>query len=718
MQTFDAIVRRGDLRRSPAGRRPLGRGIVAAALLAAVPGLAWADPAPPSAKDKQITRVVTQLLQRAHLSRRPIDDEIAKRFLEQYVKGLDPMKMYFYQSDMDRFRQHESQLDDEILKADVRFAHDVFSTYLQRVDERLATVRELINEPVDFTIDDEIIVSRDEAQFPKTPAEARELWRKRVKYDLLVQKSSGASTDAKSAANVEAQPLSDGNPQGMTLEEARKKVLKRYETLARRLHQTDSEELLENYLSSLTAAFDPHTSYMGPRTLENFDIYMRLELEGIGAALSPGEEGYTVVSKIIPGGAADKDGRLKAEDRVIGVGQGSEGEIVDVSDWKLSDVVDLIRGKRGTIVRLHVLPVGQNAPVVYQITREKVELKDSEAQAKVFEQGRKADGSPFKVGVIDLPSFYMDMSGARQGMTDYRSTTRDVRKILDTFRAQNVDAVVMDLRRNGGGSLTEAIDLTGLFIDTGPVVQVKDALGSVQHYDDDDAGVAWRGPLVVLISKFSASASEIFAGAIQDYQRGVVVGDQTTHGKGTVQSLLDLSQQVFQARNAPKLGALKVTMQQFYRPNGASTQDRGVVSDIELPSLTTHLKVGEADLDHHLEFDQVPAVPFQKAGMVDPTILDQLRMLSQQRVKASPDFQKMQESISRYNARKDRKSISLNEEKFLAERKELDSEKAEEKELEKVAEGESGGIQRDYYMDEALAITLDYLKWFQVAQAN
>ena len=317
-------------------------------------------------------------------------------------------------------------------------------------------------------------------------------------------------------------------------------------------------------------------------------------------------------------------------------------------------------------------------------------MKDSEARGQVFDAGRRADGKPYKIGVINLPSFYMDMDGARQGRPDYKSTTRDVHNILEDFKQKGVDAVVMDLRTNGGGSLTEAISLTGLFIYDGPVVQVKDADGHVTPYVDPDPDIDWKGPLVVVISKFSASASEIFAGAIQDYNRGLIVGDKSTHGKGTVQSLLNLGEQLFPVPNAPKMGELKITMQQFYRPGGDSTQRRGVVSDVELPSISTHLKdVSEADLDYPLPFDKVPPQPFKKFDQVNPTLVDQLRRLSASRCTASKDFQKVERNIVHYREQVAKKSVTLNEAKFLKERAELNADKEEEKAIEKLNDNPS-----------------------------
>lgn len=654
-----------------------------------------AEPAGPNQSERHIALAVSSLLRREHLTKHAIDDEISQRCETIFLKMLDPWKLYFYQSDIDAFDKYKNDLDDMVKRGDVSFAYLVFKTFLARIDERVKMVDELLSSGHDFSVDEEMSIDKEAAAWSKTPQEARERWRKRIKYDLLLLK----------ADKTEGQAAID-------------KLRQRYRSFAKRMHQTDNDELLEMFLTSFTSAFDPHTTYMSPASVENFEIAMKLELEGIGASLQS-IDGYTVVNKIVPGGAADKDGRLKPEDKVVAVGQDEQGESVDVVDMKLSEVVKLIRGKEGTIVRLTVIPVGSTESKVYAIRRAKIELKDSEAKAKVFESGRKPDGSPCKIGVIDLPSFYMDMSGARRGLPDYKSTTRDVRAILEDFKKNGVDAVVLDLRRNGGGSLTEAINLTGLFIGEGPVVQVKDADGRVQPYFDLEPGMAWAGPLIVLTSKFSASASEILAGAIQDYGRGLVIGDHATHGKGTVQSLLDLGQQLFRVPNAPPMGALKITMQQFYRPLGESTQRRGVLADIELPALTTHLDVAEADLDFPLPFDQVEPMKFKSYGYVSPTIIEQLRRQSDQRIAQTEKFQQVRKNISRYLEQKARKTISLNEEKFLKERSEVNADKEEEKKIEELNNGSNQNtIERDYYLDEVLAIAADYLNLRLVAQAK
>ena len=598
------------------------------------------------------------------------------------------MKVYLLQSDVDSFLQRRDSLDDLVKRGDVTFAYDVLGRFLQRVDARQPLIERLINEPHDFTTSESIVIDRDETKWARNEAEAEDLWRRRIKYDLLVQKMEKT-----------------------TPEEAKEKLLRRYRSLAKRWHQMTADELLEIYLSSLTSSFDPHTSYMSPGTLENFEIGMRLQLDGIGAQLK-GEDGYTTIMELTPGGAADRDGRLKAKDRVVGVGQGTEGEISDVVDMNLNEVVKLIRGKRGTLVRLKVISAGETAPKVYDITRAKIELKDAEARGEVIELGTNPDGTPYRVGVINLPSFYLDMAGAQQGQAEFKSSTRDCKRLLDEFRQKRVDCVALDLRSNGGGSLPEAIKLTGLFIDKGPVVQIKDSDKQVRPYDDVDAGVAWDGPLVILTSKFSASASEILAGAIQDYRRGLVVGDKATHGKGTVQTLLDVGQTLF-ARfdNRPKLGAIKVTIQQFYRPSGDSTQLEGVKSDVELPSITTHLPIGESDLDHAITFDRVPRADFRPTNQVTEAIVTKLRDSSSRRVATVKEFEKLSTDIARYERRKDEKTISLAESEFEKQWNEgKAAEDEEEKKLEEMEMQKKPVVRRDFYFDEAMNVTVDYLR--------
>jgi len=636
----------------------------------------------PNAQDRTIARRITSLMEQEHLSKHPLDDEISQRFMDQFLKTLDPAKMYFLQSDIDEFNRSRNDLDDLIKDGDTSFAFKVFERFQQRVQERLVDIDELLQAPHDFTIDEEMVIDPDSMTYAKDAAEAHEKWRKRIKLDLLIQKGD----------KIEEQ-------------EARQKLTRRYHSRAKQWQRFSREQLMEVYLTSFTTSFDPHTSYMGPHMLEEFEIDMRLELEGIGALLEF-DDGYTVVKEIVPGGPADLDGRLKPKDTVIGVGQGKDGEIEDVVEMNLPDVVDRIRGKGGTIVRLQVRPATGGESVIYDLKRAKIEMKSNEARGEVITETR--DGDEFKVGVINLPSFYRDMSRVGR-IENFKSTTRDVERIIEDFKSQGVDAIVVDLRRNGGGSLDEAIALTGLFIKSGPVVQVKDSAGNVEELDDTDPSVAWDGPLVVLTSKLSASASEILAGAIQDYGRGIVVGDPTTHGKGTVQSLLDLSRQVFRIPNAPKLGALKITFQQFYRPNGDSTQNRGVVADVALPSVISQLDIGESSLDYAREFNQVRPARYQRLNYVSDAVLQELRSRSTARIEGSEDFQKVKQNIARYLERKDRKTITLNEAKYMAEQDELNREKEEQEKLEEQSAFNRPVVERDFYFNEALAITLDYL---------
>jgi carboxyl-terminal processing protease len=647
-----------------------------------------ARPTQPSVADRGITVAVATLMERDHLTGQRIDDKVSERTLKSLIKDLDPLKLFFYQSDVDDFSRNKDQLDDQIRRGDIRFAYEVFARFLARVDEKISMAQAELTKSHDFTADEEMIRDPDTAKFANTPSEAAERWRQRVKFDLLKE-----TADNK-----------------VTMEEAVKKLTKRYESIRKSWLQTDNDELLERYLSAMTTSFDPHSSYMAPSTLDNFNIQMKLELDGIGASLRA-VDGYTVVQNIIPGGAADKNGGIKPEDKIVGVGEGTSGPMEDIVDMKLNDVVKKIRGKRGTVVRLEVDPADNSGRKTIAITRDRIELKDSEARSQIIPRGKKADGTPYQIGVIQLPSFYMDMDGARMNLSDYKSTTRDVRRLLEEFKAKNVDEVVIDLRWNGGGSLTEAVNMTGLFIQSGPVVQVKGPDGRTSPYKPPvEEGFVWNGPLVVIINKFSASASEIFAGAIQDYGRGIVIGDHSTHGKGTVQQLFDLGNQLFRLREVPNMGALKLTIQQFYRPGGDSTQNRGVVSDVELPSLTTQLDVGEADLDYALKFSQVDPLPHDNFHMVDAKMVDALRKRSQERISKSEYFSKVNREIGQYKKMiKDKKTVTLNKEKFLKEREELDNDKEQEKLFDQMTDPSRPVYDLNGYGQEALDVAVDYL---------
>lgn len=653
--------------------------------------------------DRLIIRNVSKIMDNQHLSKHPLDDEISKRAFDQFFKALDPLKVYFLQSDIDAFAKHQTTIDDEALRGDGQFAIDVFKVFLQRVDERVAMAHEEIDREHDFTRDEKMVTDRDLLEYPKTADEARDRIRKQIKYSMLLLKSE------KLAEETGKSDTKKDNGRRKADEDPRVRLHRRYDSIQKRQHQTDADEVLETFVTAITTSFDPHTTYMAPKTLTNFDIVMSLKLEGIGAQLTL-EDGFTTITSVVPGGAADKDGRLKSGDRIVSVGQGADGDMVDVMDLKLDDVVSKIRGNAGTIVRLGVQPAAGGETVIYNITRAKINLEDSAARSEIVDSGKSPDGSPYKIGYIDLPSFYLDMKGARDKSDSYRSSTRDVRNILLEFRDADVDAVVLDLSRNGGGSLTEAISLTGLFIDQGPVVQVKDPSGEVQVYQDEDSGAAWTGPLVVMTSKESASASEIFAGAIQDYERGLIVGDPSTHGKGTVQSLVDIGQLLTNRPNS--MGALKITIQQFYLPDGKSTQREGVMSDIVLPAITAAMDIGEADLDYALPSDEVRRAGHKDYKEVDSNLLGQLRSKSSQRVKESEGFNKLLKRIDLYRAQKEDKSISLNEKTFMERRKELDAEKEDEKAILDSQQPKKEVFKKDYYTEEVLNITDDYIEAF------
>ena len=660
----------------------LGFGVIAAVFFP----LQGDELAGPSPKDRRIALIVHSRLKSLHLTQHPLDDEISGRAMQSLMKRLDPLKLYFLQSDVDEFSTKKNELDDMVVEGDISFVYTVYERLLHRIDQRVDMANKWIDSDHDFTVDEAIIFDPDKMVFAKTDEEARERWRKRIKFNFLALKSE----------------KTEG-------EKARERLHRRYNSFSKQMHQWDSDELLEIFLNSFATSYDPHSSYMSPRTLENFEISMRLKLEGIGAALML-IDGYTVVSKIIPGGAADLNGKLKTQDRIVSVGQGEGGEMEDVIDMKLDNVVKRIRGKAGTVVRLGVISEESSETNIYDITRAKIELKDSEAKGMIIDQKGESESESLKIGGINLPSFYMDMDAARRGEKDFKSTTRDVQVILDDFNSKDVDIVVLDLSQNGGGSLTEAITLTGLFIDTGPVVLVKGPDGKVQDYEDVKKGLSWDGPLVIKTTRFSASASEILAGAIRDYNRGIIVGDESTHGKGTVQSLMDLGSQLFGINNAPNLGALKLTMQQFYRPNGESTQMKGVPADIVLASISNHMKVRESDLDYPIKFDTVDAVEHADFGMVSEALVAKLADRSSKRTSKSEDFQKLEENILKYKVQRDRTSLSINEEKFFADREDIDLDKENRKELEKQVSPEEEVFPMTFYNKEVLAIATDYVE--------
>jgi carboxyl-terminal processing protease len=648
--------------------------------------------------NEQTARLVAQMVPRYHLGQKQIDDATSEQLFDRLFKDLDPQKLYFLQSDRDRYADRRMALDDAIKSGEIGFAYEVFNSYRSRLDHQIEVAHRLVDQQHDFAIDESIPIEADELPWAASQEELDERWRKRVKYDLL-------------------QLRLDDEP----LDEARSRLHKRYRTLQLNIDQTDDVEILEIYLTSLASCFDPHSSYMSPNTLKDFQISMRLSLDGIGAALRS-EDGYTIVAEVVAGGAADKDGRLKIGDKIIGVGQ-EDGAIEDIVDQKLTNVVRKIRGPRGSKVRLQVKPESGGETAVYDLVRQKIELKESEVKGEVIETSPRV-GRNGRIGVIKVPAFYRDFEGAQAGGDSFKSATRDVQNVLAEFTRQGgVDGIIIDLRGNGGGALTEAIEMTGQFIDKGPVVQVKAPDGHVTRHNDDRPGVLYSGPLVVLCNRASASASEIFAGAIKDYNRGIVIGDSTTHGKGTVQNVMPVApNEMLRFFSNEERGALKLTIQQFYRVNGDSTQNRGVESDVVLPSIYDHWDIGEAYLDNALPFDRIPAARFSPDRKVDDEVRNQLRKASADRVTASNDFEKVREAIRRYLERKSRKSVSLSEGELRTER-DLDEKLASEVEdglygeprdpakedAEKKAKDDEV-FPQNFYNNEVLEVTLDYLE--------
>jgi carboxyl-terminal processing protease len=695
-------------------------------------GLVWEaaeadDLPPPNRNEQRVAKMVIGMMKNEHLLNLPFDNTISSRAFDQYIKSLDPLKIYFMQTDIDEFEKWRFKIGEQLSNGDYTIAMEIFKRFIQRVDERTQTALEKVELEHDFTIDEEIITDPKRMTFAKDEYEAQEIWRKRVKYNLLVLRGDRSEemkkkeAEEKAADSTAESTENSSPPAAKPADDPQETLRKRYRSLARRWHQMNTEDIVEIYITAVTSSYDPHTTYMSSGSFRNFLIQMGLQLEGIGATLQATDEGYTVIKSIVPGGAADKQGSLKVEDKIMAVGQGDENgqrldtdlarkhglDFVDVIGMRLDDAVAMIRGRAGTVVRLRVLSENSAEMKVITIVREKIKLEDSAALGQVFESGFNPDGNPRKIGVIDLPSFYADME---DGGTDGRSSTTDVRRILNRFKAEHVDAIVLDLRRNGGGSLREAVDCTGLFINYGTVVQVKDSFGRIMKLDDEIRGMAWEGPLVVVTSKVSASASEILAGAIQDYRRGLVVGDTTTHGKGTVQNLKSLDQQVF-FRSDPRqnaLGALKITTQQFYRPSGESTQKRGVLSDIVLPSIFDKMDIAESDLDYAIEFDTVPSARITSYDRVNEDMVQELNKKSMERIADDSEFQTWITRIKHYVEQKERKSVSLNEVTYMANRAQLNSEKVEENAAEEQLRPKRE-IKRDYYLDEVLRITNDYV---------
>lgn len=620
-----------------------------------LPGQAFATPKPgPDAG--RIAHLTAKLFEQAHYNHHKLDAPLAAKFLRKYIEALDYTRMFFWQTDLKEFDQHKATLIGKTLADDATPAFEIFARYQQRIEQAIGWVKETLKQPADFTGDEKIQIDRSKAQWPADEAAARDLWRLRVKHELLQEH------------------LNKTKP-----EEAVRLVTRRYDRLLRAVNEMDADDVIETYVNALCHAYDPHSDYLGKSELKNFEIGMKLSLFGIGAVLKS-EDGYTKIVSLVPGGPADMSRQLKVNDRIVGVAQG-EGEPVDVVDMKLNKVVELIRGAKDTKVRLTFIPA--NAPdssvrKTVSLIREEIKLTEQEAKAKVIETG--GNEAARRLGVIELPSFYADTDRDRNGDENAVSTTRHVATLIEKLQAQRVDGIILDLRRNGGGLLDEAVALAGLFIKQGPIVQVKDYRGRIQVLEDEDPKVAYDGPLLVLTSHISASASEIFAAAMQDYGRALVIGDSKTFGKGTVQTMLPMANWAF---GDSKAGALKLTTQKFYRIAGGSTQHRGVIPDIVLPSIYDAREIGESALDNAMPYDEVSPAVYSRSLPGGPD-LETLRKRSTERLAKDRDFAFIKEDAARLKQQIKDGYISLNLAKRQQEKK-TDEERADARKKERKA---------------------------------
>lgn len=638
---------------------------------------------------------VVELLKRHHYNKPPLNDARSTQIYDSYLEMLDPSRSYFLAADIAEFEQWRTRFDDFLKNGSLEPGFIIYTRHLTRLEERLQYALGLLNKGVDhfdFTVDEELLVDRKKAPWAKDRAELDDLWRKRVKDEALRLKIAGKEPAA----------ITD-------------LLKKRYESQLARLRQTRSEDVFQAYINAFAQSYDPHTQYLSPDNAENFDINMSLSLEGIGAVLQSDNEHVKVV-RLVPAGPADKGKQLAPADKIIGVAQG-DGEMVDVIGWRLDEVVKLIRGPKGSTVRLEIIPAS-NAPSdqsskVVSITREAVKLEEQAAKKSIL--NLEHDGHPYKLGVIEIPAFYLDFKALRAGDSDYKSTTRDVKKLIAELQQEKIDGLVIDLRNNGGGSLQEATELTGLFIDQGPTVLVRNSDGRVDVLNDESAGTYYKGPMAVLVNRLSASASEIFAGAMQDYHRALILGGQT-FGKGTVQSIQPLNH-----------GELKLTLAKFYRVSGQSTQHQGVLPDIAYPAMVDTQEIGESALPQAMPWDSIRPAVETDANPFKP-FLTELEARHEARTRENPDFVYTRARVALAQELMKETSVSLNEEKRRAqqatiEQRQLALENARriakgEKPLERIEEEEDASAhlddpalkpEDDAYLSESGRILLDYL---------
>jgi len=588
----------------------------------------------PTPQEARAAHLSAEILSHYHYKMPPVDDALSQKILDKYLKSLDPEKLFFVKEDIDNFSRERARLGLALLQEDLSVPFAIYNLYEKRAAERFSYARGLLKAGFDFQANESYQFSRDKAAWPNTEAEMNELWRKRVKNDWLRLKLAGK--DDKSIVDI---------------------LDKRFDGFRKRLGQVTSADAFQTYMNAYTTAIEPHTNYLGPRAAADFDISMRLSMVGIGAVLAESED-FATIRELVPGGPASLSGQLNIGDRIAGVAQGDSSAMTDVQGWRLDDTVALIRGAPDSVVVLDVLPADAGPDGIHKrvtLIRKKISLEHQAAKSSVRSV---TDGKVSRrIGVITLPSFYEDVAARQKGARDFRSATRDVARLLDELKKDKVDGVLIDLRNNGGGSLTEAVDLTGLFIGKGPVLQQRDASGHIEVESDTDPTVAWNGPLGVLINRASASASEIFAAAIQDYGRGVIIGE-SSFGKGTVQTVIDLDRVAKSSK--PQFGELKLTVAQFFRINGGTTQLRGVTPDILIPSVLDAENFGESSFDNALPWTQIKAANYMPEGDLKP-LLPILLTLHDARVKEDKAFQYLQEDIALSRLERDKNLVSLNE---------------------------------------------------------
>lgn len=601
----------------------------------------------PTPSQAVAARLAAGLIREHHYRPIALNDALSLKMFDAYIKALDPERMFFVKADIDQLQKVRTQLDDALLSDNLEHPFAIFNLYAKRAVERFGYARSLLKTGFDFSQNESYHYDRDNEPWAKSDAEIRELWRKRVKNDWLQLKLTGK--DDKGIAEV---------------------LDKRYENFLKRMAKLKSEDAFQVFMNAYTMSVDPHTNYMAPRTSEDFDISMRLSLVGIGAVLEEKDD-YATIKELVPGSPAALSEQLKAGDRIAGVAQGSDGPMTDVVGWRLDDTVALIRGTADTTVVLDVIPASSGLDSAHKqvaLVRKKIRLEDQAAKKSVLTLTAK--GLPYRIGVIALPTFYEDFAARQRGDEDYKSATRDVSRLLDELKGEKVDAVLVDLRNNGGGSLSEAIELTGLFLGSGPVVQQRNSEGEINIAKGMTPGAVWTGPLGVLINRGSASASEIFAAAIQDYGRGLVIGD-TSFGKGTVQTMINLDH-LTHHQQASQLGDLKLTVAQFFRINGGTTQLRGVTPDFALPTAADPEHFGESSYQNGLPWMQIKPADYHVISDLH-SFLPALQQRHDRRIAADQDYQNLLEDIADLNQRRKNAVVSLNEKERRAEHDALEA---------------------------------------------